>query len=50
MVSAVTGAVHVEIQEFQLSTTPLVHVLCECILIKDMVTSCLTFGKEYSMF
>jgi hypothetical protein len=43
-----SSCVHVEIQEFRLSSTPLAHVLYECILVKDMVT--LTIGKAYSKF
>ena len=33
-----SSCVHVEIQEFQLWSTPLGHVLYESILVKDMAT------------
>jgi hypothetical protein len=32
-----SSSVHVEIQGFRLSSTPIAHVLYECILVKDMV-------------
>jgi hypothetical protein len=45
-----SSCVRVEIQEFRLSSTPLGHVLYECILVKGMATNCLFRLKACSIF